>query len=172
MSRPVGVGDAELSCVLILASRINDQLDTVSSGTVRWLELVGRGPAVATGIWDVLYDSVLRQCVCLRTFQKDKSDGALGGWVPCDLKSSVSIHLTCVHVHIALWRCERERLTAVGLSDRHNVIQARSPDRVPFGLSTFRLRVGIRQRHEACQAGREQAEEREVARGRHCVCRA
>jgi hypothetical protein len=76
----VGVGDAELGGVLVLPSRVHNQLQTVAS--VRRREVGGWLPYVAARVLDLLGDRVLRDGVGGRTLEQDEGDGARCGRVP------------------------------------------------------------------------------------------
>lgn len=81
----VRVGDAELGGVLVLAGCVVDQLNAVSEswgGCVGGSELVRWSPDVSARVLDVLDDGVLRNGVGGWALEEDKSDGAIGCWVP------------------------------------------------------------------------------------------
>lgn len=78
----VGVGDAELGGVLVLASGVVDQLDTIALSIVGGLKVAGDVPDVGTAVWNLLGDSVLRNSIAARALKENEVDGALGGWLP------------------------------------------------------------------------------------------
>lgn len=80
----VGVGDAELGGVLVLAGGVVDQLDAVALSALGWSEVLGRSPDVGTIVLGLLDDRVLWDGVGAGALEKDESDGALGGRVPGD----------------------------------------------------------------------------------------
>lgn len=71
------VDDAELSGVLVITSRVDDELDTVAGGLAH--EVGGRGPGVGTAIRNVLHDGVLGDDVLGGALKEDEGDGALSG---------------------------------------------------------------------------------------------
>lgn len=80
----VGVGDAELGGVLVLAGGVVDQLDTVALSVLSGLEVVGDIPDVGAVVLGLLDDGVLRNGVAAGALEEDESDGALGGGLPGD----------------------------------------------------------------------------------------
>jgi hypothetical protein len=75
--RVVRVGDTELSAVLVLASRVVDQLDTVVRRVV--LQIGRRGPAVGSRVRNSLDDRVHGNNVRRGSANEHDGDGARGG---------------------------------------------------------------------------------------------
>lgn len=76
----VGVGDTELSRVLVLTGTLDNKQETVVGDIV--LELGAGGPGEATRVGDLLSQSVDGDNVGAGSTQKDQRDRSLGGGVP------------------------------------------------------------------------------------------
>ena len=78
----VGVGDTELSRVLVLASALDDEHHTVVGDIGN--EVSAGGPGEVTVVRDLLGDGLERLDVGAGTTQEDQGDGTLGGRLPLD----------------------------------------------------------------------------------------
>ena len=142
-----------MSSVLVLASSIVDQLDSITD--LAWRKALRWRPRSVTFVWHTLRDSVLRHSILSWTLQQHERDGALGSRGPGD----------------GVWD-----------ADRNDIVQTRSEERVadwsitgwPEGSKSQLigfvrawcracvLGVARGERHKKGKAGREKAEQREV----------
>jgi len=81
----VGLGDAKLGRVLVLASDIVDDLETVAVGASGGLEVRGRRPGQASTVGDTLGERRTKlDYVGGRSLEEQDRDGVGRGWLPGD----------------------------------------------------------------------------------------